>query len=277
MRRSRFLRVGLVAMLLTGVSTQARALDGDRAASTKLLYACRSTAATKYLPRGNVRIVAATTKCANNEVKFSFPAELPVAVQGARGPAGPVGATGPAGPVGPAGPAGLVGPAGPVGPAGTPGPVGPAGTPGPVGPVGPSGPASGFGTFASAVVISATATGCTTGSFRPVIDEAWGASLVTSPWDDGGPTSTGGGCTTPQFDGVAWSWAGSLEVERPSLPSRYYIAPLSTAGSMIFCSLREARAGEPWRFSCLAHANVAENPTSETSDYLAIFAVPVPA
>lgn|GEM_PF-1178270 len=80
---------------------------------------------------------------------------MPVALQGAVGPAGPtgsVGATGPQGLVGvtgAAGPQGIqgvpgndgaIGPAGPQGPQGSPGPMGPQGYVGPQGPQGPAGP-----------------------------------------------------------------------------------------------------------------------------------------
>ena len=74
---------------------------------------------------GNMRLVASSTQCHNNETRVSWnitgPAGPP-GPTGPSGPAGPKGATGPAGSTGATGAAGAIGPIGPIGPAGPPGP-----------------------------------------------------------------------------------------------------------------------------------------------------------
>lgn len=112
----------LVAAIV-GVSTVGLA----GAITTGLIYACVNNSS------GTIKIVSATTACANNEIQVVWNAE---GIVGATGPTGP---EGPTGPIGPTGPTGALGPTGPIGPTGAIGPTGPMGATGPVGPTGPQG------------------------------------------------------------------------------------------------------------------------------------------
>ena len=83
------------------------------AITTGLIYACVNNSS------GTIKVVSATSTCANNEIMLVWNGE------GAQGPAGPTGPTGPTGATGPTGPTGATGPTGPTG---ATGPTGPAGT-----------------------------------------------------------------------------------------------------------------------------------------------------
>ena len=97
------------------------------AITTGLIYACVNNSS------GTIKIVNATTACANNEIQLVWNAE---GIIGPTGPEGPAGPTGPTGPTGASGPQGSTGATGPTGPQG---PIGPTGATGSTGPKGDQG------------------------------------------------------------------------------------------------------------------------------------------
>lgn len=120
------------------------------AVTTGLIYACVNNSS------GTIKIVSATTTCANNEIQLAWNAEGITGATGATGATGPMGATGQTGATGPSGATGATGETGATGPTGPIGPTGATGTtgatgargatgangaPGATGATGPAGPA----------------------------------------------------------------------------------------------------------------------------------------
>jgi collagen triple helix repeat protein len=133
-------RLGMTITLVTaiiGMSTVGFA----SAVTTGLIYACVNNSG------GTIKIVSATTACANNEIQLVWNAD---GVIGATGASGATGATGAPGPTGASGPTGPTGPTGPSGATGATGTTGAIGATGPRGATGAAGPA------ATPVVITTT-------------------------------------------------------------------------------------------------------------------------
>ncbi len=97
---SKFAMVVVLAAAIVGTTTVGFA----GAITTGLIYACVNNSS------GTIKIVSATTSCANNEILLVWNGD------GSQGPTGP---TGPTGPEGPTGPTGATGSTGATGPAGT--------------------------------------------------------------------------------------------------------------------------------------------------------------
>ena len=127
--RSRLAVAITIAAAIIGTSTVGLAT----AVSTGMIYACVNNSS------GTIKIVSATTTCANNEIQVVWNAEGVTGATGPTGPIGPTGATGAVGATGATGAVGATGPEGPIGPTGPQGPIGPTGATGATGAIGPSG------------------------------------------------------------------------------------------------------------------------------------------
>jgi hypothetical protein len=92
--------IAVAAVVGLGVSGGTAYAAGLIPSSDGTIHACYNTT------NGNVRVVAAGSKCRHHEKALVWNQTGPVGPQGPAGPQGPQGATGPAGPTGPQGPAG---------------------------------------------------------------------------------------------------------------------------------------------------------------------------
>jgi len=130
-----------MAIMITAAIIATSTVGLATAVTTGLIYACVNNSS------GTIKVVSATTSCANNEIQLVWNAEGPAGATGATGATGPTGPTGAAGATGAQGPTGATGAQGPTGAQGATGPTGPTGPKGdtvtgpqgPTGPIGPSG------------------------------------------------------------------------------------------------------------------------------------------
>ena len=127
--RSKLAMAIVISAALIGTSTVGLAT----AVTTGLIYACVNNSS------GTIKIVSATTLCANNEIQLVWNAEGLTGSTGATGPTGATGATGPTGPIGPIGATGATGLTGSTGVDGSTGATGANGATGSAGARGATG------------------------------------------------------------------------------------------------------------------------------------------